>query len=144
MNPFFSIASVRRLQPMIDERVQTFLRRLNELRGSGNVFRLPVVVNAFSNGQCSRAPDNFLQSPYLTIANIFADVIMTYTFGRSHNLLEVPDFDPLNHELMHEGSKTLTVMKHLIWIFRIVQSMPEFMLSHMGYQLATLVEQRNV
>lgn len=51
MNPFFSTASVRRLQPMIDERVQTFLGRLNELRGSGKVFKLPVVVNAFSNGQ---------------------------------------------------------------------------------------------
>ena len=77
-------------------------------------------------------------------ANVFADVIMMYTFGRSYNRLEVPDFDPLNHELMHEGSKTLTVMKHLIWIFRIVQSLPEFMLSQMGYQLATLVELRNV
>lgn len=53
MNPFFSIASVRRLQPMIDERVQTFLGRLNELRGSGKVLRLPVVVNAFSNGEFS-------------------------------------------------------------------------------------------
>ena len=51
MNPFFSIASVRRLQPMIDERVQTFLGRLNKLRGSGMVLKLPVVVNAFSNGQ---------------------------------------------------------------------------------------------
>jgi cytochrome P450 len=53
MNPFFSIASVRRLQPMIEERVQTFLRRLNELKGTGEVLRMPVVVNAFSNGQSS-------------------------------------------------------------------------------------------
>jgi hypothetical protein len=69
---------------------------------------------------------------------------MMYTFGRSYHRLEVPDFDPANHELMHEGSKTLTLMKHAIWIFRIVQSLPEFLLSHMGYDLATLVELRNV
>ena len=53
MNPFFSIASVRRLQPMIEERIQTFLGRLNELKGTGEVLRMPVVVNAFSNGQFS-------------------------------------------------------------------------------------------
>ena len=51
MSPFFSMASVRRLQPMIEERVQAFLKRLSELKGSGVVLRMPVVVNAFSNGQ---------------------------------------------------------------------------------------------
>ena len=57
MNPFFSIASVRRLQPMIDERVQTFLGRLNELKDTGEVVRMAVVVNAFSNAQFSQAPN---------------------------------------------------------------------------------------
>jgi hypothetical protein len=54
MSPFFSMASVRRLQPMIEERVQAFLKRLSELKGSGVVLRMPVIVNAFSNGQFPR------------------------------------------------------------------------------------------
>jgi len=53
MNPFFSIASARRLQPMIEERIQTFLGRLNELKGTGEVIRMAVMVNAFSSGQFS-------------------------------------------------------------------------------------------
>jgi hypothetical protein len=69
---------------------------------------------------------------------------MMYTFGRSYHRLEVPDFDPANHDLMYEGSKMLTVMKHTMWLFRIVQSLPEFVLSHLSYDLATLVEIKNV
>jgi hypothetical protein len=69
---------------------------------------------------------------------------MMYTFGRSYRRLEAPDFDPANHESMHESSKTLTLMKHAIWIFRIIQALPEFLLAHMGYDLATLVELKNV
>jgi hypothetical protein len=65
---------------------------------------------------------------------------MMYTFGRSYHRLEVPDFDPANHESMHESSKMIVFMKHAIWIFRIVQSLPESLLAHMGYDLATLVE----
>jgi hypothetical protein len=50
MNPFFSMASARRLQPMIEEKFQMFLGRLNELKGTGEVIRMAVAVNAFSNG----------------------------------------------------------------------------------------------
>ncbi|KAH8760892.1 hypothetical protein BGZ57DRAFT_905044 [Hyaloscypha finlandica] len=53
MNPFFSMASVRKMSPMTEERVQTFLGRLNQLKGTAEVIRMPVVVNAFSNGQFS-------------------------------------------------------------------------------------------
>ena len=38
---------------MIEERIETFLARLNELKGTGEVLRMPVVVNAFTNGQSS-------------------------------------------------------------------------------------------
>jgi cytochrome P450 len=64
MNPFFSLASVRRLQPMIEERVQTFLGRLSELKGTREVLRMPVVVNAFSNGQFSSTSDNEQDRPW--------------------------------------------------------------------------------
>jgi hypothetical protein len=53
MNPFFSMASVRKLPPMIEERVQAFMGRLNQLKGTAEVIRMPVVVNVFSNGQFS-------------------------------------------------------------------------------------------
>jgi hypothetical protein len=53
MNPFFSMVSVRKLPPIIEERVQTFLGRLNQWKSTSEVIRMPVVVNAFSNGQFS-------------------------------------------------------------------------------------------
>jgi hypothetical protein len=53
MNPFFSMASVRKLSPMIEERVQKFLGRLNQLKGTAEVIRGRLWANAFSNGQFS-------------------------------------------------------------------------------------------
>lgn len=69
---------------------------------------------------------------------------MQYTFGRSHHRLEMPDFDVANHVSMHESSKVLPLMMHISWMFQLIQSLPEFMLSHMGYDLATIIELKNV
>lgn len=51
MNPFFSTANVRRLQPLIEEKVNLFVERLRGLRDGGEVSRLVVMLSAFSNGE---------------------------------------------------------------------------------------------
>ena len=68
---------------------------------------------------------------------------MMYTFGRSYHRLQKPDFDPTNHEAMHESSKLLPLMTHVFWLFKPIQYLPESILSRMG-NLATLVELKNV
>ena len=51
LNPFFSTANVRRLQPLIEEKVNLFVERLRGLRDGGEVSRLVVMLSAFSNGE---------------------------------------------------------------------------------------------
>ena len=50
LNKFFSTASVRRLQPLIEERVQQLLKRL---RTSSEVIPLNLAYAAFANGRLS-------------------------------------------------------------------------------------------
>jgi cytochrome P450 len=51
LSPYFSMASVRRLQPVIQERVDLLLKRLKELRDSGKVLMASWAFAAFTNGE---------------------------------------------------------------------------------------------
>jgi hypothetical protein len=50
LSPFFSMASTRRLQPVVEERVGMLIKRLVELKDSGKVVNLLHALSAFSNG----------------------------------------------------------------------------------------------
>lgn len=50
LNPFFSMASVRRLQPVIQERVDLLLERLKGFRGTDEVLMASWAFAAFTNG----------------------------------------------------------------------------------------------
>ena len=50
-SPYFSAASVRRLQPVIEEKVQECLERLRGLKKTGEVARAVVVTSAFGTGK---------------------------------------------------------------------------------------------
>lgn len=54
LSPFFSMASTRRLQPVVEERVDMLIKRLMGLKDSGKVVNLLHAFSAFSNGtSCS-------------------------------------------------------------------------------------------
>ena len=50
LNPFFSKASVRKLQPVIQEKVDILLARLKEFGGSGAVMNVGHAFAAYTNG----------------------------------------------------------------------------------------------
>ena len=50
INPFFSKASVRSLQPLLDRKVDQMLNRLQEFKETGNVMRIDQAFVAFTNG----------------------------------------------------------------------------------------------
>jgi hypothetical protein len=52
LNPFFSMASVRRLQPMIEERLEKFLGRFADFQKSGEPMVVSLGYAAFTNGTC--------------------------------------------------------------------------------------------
>jgi len=75
---------------------------------------------------------------------IDVDIIMQYSFGRTYDRLSKPDFDLFNHVSNHEAGKSGFVMKHFIWILRLLFAMPESWLAKLGPDLAALVELRHV
>lgn len=50
LSPFFSKASVRRLQPVIWEKVDKLLERLHGLKNTGHPVRMDIAYAAFTNG----------------------------------------------------------------------------------------------
>jgi hypothetical protein len=84
LNPFFSTQSVRKLQPVIEERVDRLLSRLYEY---GKTSKEPVSImypfSAFTNGEYWEAITPILS---FNEADHFLDVINEYAFARSDRL----------------------------------------------------------
>ncbi len=132
VSPFFSTANVRRLQPVIEERVQACLERLRGLAKTGEEFRIVVVASAFSTGR---------RIPNIEFSRLMKlDVIMMYCFGKSHNRLEAPDFDVIGYESGHQAVYLGFLMKHMIWILWTIKSLPDFVVKRLGIALAAFVE----
>jgi len=50
VNPFFSKGAVRKLQPIIDERINALLARFREFQASGSLITLNYAFAAYTNG----------------------------------------------------------------------------------------------
>jgi len=61
-----------------------------------------------------------------------------------YHRLEAPDFDVFNHDSNHEAGKMGFLMKHAIWILRIIQALPEFLLRRLSLEFASLVALKSV
>ena len=62
INPFFSVANVRKLQPVVMERVDQMMKRMDEFKHSGEVLNISWMFAAYTNGkelQMLHAMDGF-------------------------------------------------------------------------------------
>ena len=50
LNRFFSMASVRRLQPVLEDRLQALLHRFQAAKGTSEIIPLEYALGAFANG----------------------------------------------------------------------------------------------
>jgi hypothetical protein len=55
LNPFFSKASVRSLQPLIDAKLDFFIERFEEFQKTGEVMTINIAFAALTNGACKGA-----------------------------------------------------------------------------------------
>lgn len=107
LNRFFSMASVRRLQPIIAERVNALIQRLQDVKdvkGDTGVIKANYAFAAFTN-----------------------DVVMQYAYGRSDHRLDQENFGPEYHDAVLEAGKAAGLLKQMIWIFHLMQSLPEWL-----------------
>lgn len=58
LNPYFSMASVMKLQPVIQERLDVMLRRMNEFKNTGEVLNMSYMLSALGNGRINDSREN--------------------------------------------------------------------------------------
>jgi len=102
INPFFSKSAVRKLQPIIDERVDALLTRFRGFVLTGKPMTLNYAFAAFTN-----------------------DIAQEYAFARSDHRIEQPDFEPTFHDASIAGSTGGTVMKQFPRLLPFLQSLPD-------------------
>ncbi|KAL7652954.1 hypothetical protein ACMYSQ_007697 [Aspergillus niger] len=117
LSPFFSKASVRRLQPVIWEKVDKLLRRLDEFKNTGQPVRMDIAYAAFTN-----------------------DVIMEYSFNHSRDRLQKPDFGEPAQEAVLAMSKVVHWMKHYHWLIYLAQLIPPWIVSWISPTVANVLE----
>lgn len=103
LSPFFSVASVKKLQGVVEERIDAVLRHIAEhARSSTEPLDVALVFAAFTN-----------------------DTINEYSFGRSLNLVEKPDFGRATIESIERGTHMGGTAKHLPWLLPLITALPD-------------------
>ncbi|KAK5998836.1 Cytochrome P450 monooxygenase astB [Cladobotryum mycophilum] len=105
LNPFFSTQTVRKLQPVVEERADALLEGF---------------VNYASSPKC-KEPLDFMY-PYSAFTN---DVINEYAFARSDRLVDASDFGAEVTDNLLLGTHMGPLIKHANWLLAIVMSLPE-------------------
>ncbi|KAG7058520.1 Cytochrome p450 [Colletotrichum scovillei] len=103
LNPFFSTQTVRKLQPVIEERVDALLDRLLEL------------------SERSKEPLDVMY-PFSAFTN---DVINEYSFARSDHLIEDETFGKVVTDNLLMGTHLGPMIKHMNWALTLVNALPE-------------------
>lgn len=103
LSPFFSVASVKRLQGVVEERIDAVLRHLAEhARSSTEPLDMELVFAAFTN-----------------------DAINEYAFARSLHLVDKPDFGRATVESIRMGTHMGVFAKHLPWALPLITALPD-------------------
>ncbi|QKX57661.1 uncharacterized protein TRUGW13939_04779 [Talaromyces rugulosus] len=121
MNPYFSMARVRQLEPEIRYLANKLCDRLKAFRGTG------VPINT--------------QHAYSCFAT---DIISDYTMGVGFNFLDTPDFSPQWSETLSGIAKSSAFFKPFPWLLTILQLLPNDFVGRLnpGMQLMFKFQQR--
>lgn len=107
INPFFSVQSVRKLQPVIEERVNALLNRLRcpQLDDQGRIIPVDIMYafSAFTN-----------------------DVINEYAFARSEHLIEDSTWGKDVTDYLLTGSHYGKLIQHIEVFLNLLNVLPEF------------------
>lgn len=117
MSPFFSKASVQRLEPAVQLVVNKLVSRLENLRGSGSKVNLVDIYSALTG-----------------------DVIGQYAFAKSLGFMDSPDFAFHWHKAFMDLSENGYLLEHFTWVEPLLRSMPLWLIRLMSPQAVPLIE----
>ncbi|KAG6354277.1 hypothetical protein INS49_004882 [Diaporthe citri] len=119
LNPLFSMAAVRSLQPIIHERIDMAMRRMKDFIDEDKVLNATYMFSAYTN-----------------------DVVETYCFARCQHRLEHPDFDPHSRDAAFEGATSVHIMKHIWWVYDIMNHFPTSIVKAINTGAGLYLEQK--
>jgi cytochrome P450 len=102
MNPFFSMARIRELEPTLKALVDKLCRRLEELKGTGQPINIEYPLTCYTT-----------------------DVITDYTMGSGYHYLDEPDFIPQWQHTLCGTAKTLVFVRPVAFLLPLLVAMPE-------------------
>lgn len=101
LNPFFSKASVRRLEPIIRDGVVELLDRMDTCGRSAEVMQLNMVYKALT-----------------------ADVITEYAFGKSTGYMKMEDYNSAYFATFDKFFEYAPWLYHIGWLSSVMESLP--------------------
>ncbi|KAL5040995.1 hypothetical protein BDW71DRAFT_192675 [Aspergillus fruticulosus] len=103
LNPFFSVARIRQLEPTLKSLVDKLCRRLEELKGTGQPIDIEYPLTCYTT-----------------------DVITDYTMGEGgYHYLDEPDFIPQWQHMLCGTAKTLVFVRPVAFLLPLLVAMPE-------------------
>lgn len=121
-NPYFSKASVTRLQPLL---IQSVVDKLCTRLAEYQRREKPVVMtHAFS---C-----------------VTSDIISEYSFPEGYNLLDKPEFDSAHYEAWMTLSKFSHVLKQFGWLYPVLDSLPMWFTKYTNPEMYLILRGQNV
>jgi len=119
--PYFSKASVYRLEPAVQTVIDRLVSRLERDRGTRNVINL---IDAFTA--------------------LTADIIVQYTFAKPYGFMDNPDFARVWHKGMMDASEVTHLFKQFGWMEPMVRRIPQKFVAMISPQLSALLMLGNV
>ena len=119
--PFFSKASIQRLEPSVQSVVDKLVLRLGAIQGSGTWVDL-----------------------YHLFSALTADIVFEYSFARSPKFMDSPDFAPGWHNVMKQTSINSHFNKQFGWLAQITISMPPWAVKALCPQFMPLLVMKKV
>ncbi|KAJ9607386.1 hypothetical protein H2200_008459 [Cladophialophora chaetospira] len=116
LNPYFSKAKVRQLQPRIQSSLDNLLTRFHEFQESGK----PMTVSL----------------AYAALAN---DIVEEYAFARNDNRLMAHDFDPSFKEAGEAGAKIGHFVKQMPWVLTLMRLLPDSVSIYLNPVMASYI-----
>jgi cytochrome P450 len=102
MNRFFSKEMVRRLEPILQEKLTKLLSKLRAYKGVGQPLNLNLPFSAFTN-----------------------DVIAEYCFAKPYNYLDSPNFNDKFFEMMVTVHEMAPIAKQFPFIMPMMDAVPD-------------------
>jgi cytochrome P450 len=121
LNPYFSKASVSKLEPMIFSKVEKLCSRLTDIKGTDKPVNLR---HAF--------------------AALTMDVVTEYSFGTSYDCLDDPDFAPIWPEAVDSISEQSHTNKQFPWLLPIMMMTPLWAVKRLNPHMMRLIDFRIV